>query len=90
MQALRAVYEQGRLRLLDPVNLTDGQEVQLMIVSDRERAYMAMQDLIATFEPEPEVDTPLDEAALFAEIDADTRGKPSISDAIIDERQEGP
>jgi predicted DNA-binding antitoxin AbrB/MazE fold protein len=27
-RAIRAIYEQGRLRLLDPVDLTEGQEIQ--------------------------------------------------------------
>lgn len=61
-----------------------------MIVSDRERAYAAIEDMLVKFTSDPEVDNPIDEAALLAEIDADTRGKPSISDVIIDERQEGP
>jgi hypothetical protein len=32
----------------------------------------------------------IDEAALLAEIHAQTRGVVSLSDAIIEERQEGP
>jgi predicted DNA-binding antitoxin AbrB/MazE fold protein len=33
-QAVRAVYEQGRLRLLDQVNLREGQELHLMLLSE--------------------------------------------------------
>ncbi len=90
MHALRAVYEQGRLRLLDPVDLKEGQEVQLMIVSERERAHAALGDILVTVAPNPEVDAHVDEAALLVDIDADTYGKPNVSDAIIHERQEGP
>jgi predicted DNA-binding antitoxin AbrB/MazE fold protein len=87
---VRAVYERGHLRLLDPVDLTEGQEIQLMIVSERERARTALTDILVPYAAGTEPDEPIDEAALLAEIDADTRGKPAISDAIIEERREGP
>jgi predicted DNA-binding antitoxin AbrB/MazE fold protein len=38
MTALRAIYEHGHLRLLDPVYLNEGQEVQVILVSEQERA----------------------------------------------------
>jgi predicted DNA-binding antitoxin AbrB/MazE fold protein len=87
-QAVRAIYEQGRLRLLDPVNLVEGQPVELMILSERERARIALGDLLVKYAPEPQDD--IDEEALLAEIDAATRGNPAVSDAILDERREGP
>jgi predicted DNA-binding antitoxin AbrB/MazE fold protein len=89
-QLVRAVYEQGRLRLLDPVDLTEGQEIQLMIVSERERARAALADVVVQYDAGAELDETIDEAALLAEIDANTKGKPAISDAIIEERREGP
>jgi len=46
VQAVRAVYEQGRLRLLDPVSLIDGQEIHVMLLSERERARVALDDLL--------------------------------------------
>lgn len=88
--AVRAVYEHGHLRLLDPVDLTEGQEIQLMIVSERERARVALGDILVHYDPNAELDETVDEAALLAEIDADTKGKPTISDAILEERREGP
>jgi predicted DNA-binding antitoxin AbrB/MazE fold protein len=87
-QAVRAIYEQGRLRLLDPVNLTEGQEIELIIISDRERAYTALGDLLIRYEPESENE--IDETRLMAELDAALQGKPSVSDVIIRERREGP
>jgi predicted DNA-binding antitoxin AbrB/MazE fold protein len=87
-QAVRAIYEQGRLRLLDPVNLIEGQEIHVMLLSERERARAALDDLLVQYEPAPIED--VDEAKLLAEIDAAMQGKPPISDAIIEERREGP
>ena len=88
-QAVRAVYEQGRLRLLDPVDLAEGQEIQLMILSERERARAVLSDILVHHEPDTELND-IDEAALQAEIDAETKGKVTVSDAIIEERREGP
>lgn len=49
-QSIRAVYSKGQLRPLDPVNLSEGQEVELVIVLDEanavssdERAYITEQ-----------------------------------------------
>jgi predicted DNA-binding antitoxin AbrB/MazE fold protein len=86
--AVRAVYEQGWLRLLDPVNLIEGQEIHVMLVSERERARAVLDDLLVQYEPEPVEE--IDETKLLAEIDAAMQGKPPISDAIIEERREGP
>ncbi|MEP7285012.1 MAG: antitoxin family protein [Chloroflexota bacterium] len=68
---MRAVYEHGHLRLLDPVDLTEGQEIQLMIVSERERARVALGDVLVYYDPAAELDETVDEAGLLAEIDAD-------------------
>ena len=87
-RAVRAVYEQGWLRLLDPVNLIEGQEVHVMLLSERERASAALDYLLVQYYLEPLNE--IDEAKLLAEIDAAMEGKPPISDAIIEERREGP
>jgi predicted DNA-binding antitoxin AbrB/MazE fold protein len=87
-QALRAIYEKGKLRLLDPVNLTEGEEIQVMILSERERAVAILGNLLVDYETDDTDD--IDEIALQAEIDAAMSGNPSVSDAIIDERREGP
>ena len=90
VQPLRAVYEQGRLRLIDPVDLAEGQEIQLVIVSERERARMVLGDILVRDDSNVVLDETADEPALVTEIDAAMRGKPAISDAILDERREGP
>ncbi len=87
-QTVRAVYEQGWLRLLDPVNLSEGEAIHVVLLSERERARAALDDLLVQYEPEPGED--VDEVKLLAEIDAAMQGKPPLSDAIIAERREGP
>lgn len=87
-QAVRAVYEQGWLRLLEPVNLIEGEEIHVVLLSERVRARAALADLLIEYELESAED--IDEAKLLAEIDAAMQGKPPISDAIIEERREGP
>lgn len=85
---IRAVYEQGRLRSLDPVRLTDGQEIRLAILSEREQVRLALTDLL-----QPEVKASvedIDEAALFALLDAELQGNVAVSDAILEERRAGP
>jgi len=87
-QPIRAVYHEGQLRLLDPVDLSEGQEIQLMILSDAERVRVALGDLLLE-----RVDTDkddLDEETLMQEIKEAFRGQPPLSDDIIAERREGP
>ncbi len=87
-QTIRAVYERGQLRLLDPVNLTDGQEIQLMILSEREQARAALHDLLVqVVDP---TDEGTDETAMAREIEASFRGQPPLSETIIEQRREGP
>lgn len=88
VQEVRAVYEDGRLRLLDPVTLADGEQVQLMILSAQERMRAALGDLL--MESQPETADAVDDARLLAEIDASINGQVAVSEAIIQERQEGP
>jgi predicted DNA-binding antitoxin AbrB/MazE fold protein len=87
-QLVQAVYEHGHLRLLDPINLTEGEKIQIMILSERERARAILGDLLVEYAPESNDD--IDEEALQAEIDAEMQGKPPVSDIIIEERREGP
>jgi predicted DNA-binding antitoxin AbrB/MazE fold protein len=85
-QPIRAVYSQGQLRLLDSVNLSEGEEVQLMILSDEERVLAALGDLLVEV-PEP-LGEEIDEEALAREIEEGFRGQ-SLSDTIIEERRSG-
>ncbi len=87
-EVIRAIYEQGHLRPLEPVGLTEGQEVRLAILSEREHVRMALADILAPRATVAEGD--LDEAALLAMIDGELQGRVSVSDAIFEERRDGP
>lgn len=90
-QEARAVYEDGRLRMLDPVTLAEGEHVQVMILREQDRLRAALGDLLV--EPAPDTGNGVDEAELQAKIDAalaSVRGRARVSEAIIQERQDGP
>lgn len=90
-QPVRAVYSEGQLRLLDPVNLSEGEEVQLTILSEEERVLAALGDLLVKVpEPTDEDFVDLDEEMLAREIEEGFRGQPPLSDTIIEERRTGP
>lgn len=87
-QPIRAVYNDGRLRLLDPVDLSEGEEIQLMILSDEERILAALDDLLIDIaDPTTEES---DEDALAREIEEGFRGQSPLSATLIEERCEGP
>ena len=88
VQSIRAIYENGQLRLLDPVDLTEGQQVSIAFVSDRERTQAALSDLLVHRDESLADD--LDESALLREIESAFQGQPSLSETIIQERREGP
>ncbi len=88
MVSVRAVYEQGHLRLLDPVDLKEGQEIHVTIMSDRERVRAALGDLLV--ETPITSDEDFDEEQLMQEIEEAFRGLPPLSEIIIQERREGP
>jgi predicted DNA-binding antitoxin AbrB/MazE fold protein len=97
-EIIRAVYEHGRLRPLDPLALMDGQEVCLAILSEQERVRAALAHLLAPVNAEPADET--DDAALVATIDAALQGVPPVSKVLLAEpgvpvppprqREEGP
>lgn len=85
---IRAVYEDGKLRPLVPVDLAEGQEVEIAILPAEDPALAALGDLIVAYSP---IDLPeLDEEALQREIDEACKGTPPASEAIIEERRNGP
>jgi predicted DNA-binding antitoxin AbrB/MazE fold protein len=88
MVSIRAIYRDGHLQLLEPVDLNEGQEVQLHIMLDeRSRVRQALSDVLApsTHEQNDSL-LAIDEIALQQQIDEATRGI-SVSDVIIEERQ---
>ncbi len=84
---IRAVYSDGQLHLLEPVNLAEGQEIQVLILSERDQLHAALGDLVVAIPGEAD---DLDEAALIMEIDAGFRNQPPLSETIIEERRIGP
>lgn len=92
MNAVKAVYEHGQLRLLEPLDLDEGQQVEIVvrIPSEDDLFRAALTDLVAQWpDPAIQVDDGIDEEALQNEVDEATRGIPPISEAIIEERREG-
>jgi predicted DNA-binding antitoxin AbrB/MazE fold protein len=85
-QSIRAVYSKGQLRPLDPVNLSEGQEVQLVIVAERERVRTALGDLLVDYSDLTDDLDIIDEDAMMREIDAEFQGQPPLSETIIEER----
>ncbi len=82
-QTVRAIYGEGQLHLLEPVDLAEGQEIQVLILSKNDRVRIALGDLLAEA-PISSSDS-LDEAALLREIEEELKGH-SLSSAIIEDR----
>ncbi len=86
MVSIRAIYRDGYLQLLDLVDLREGQEVQLQIMSDESSLVRtALSDVMVQTEQEDTSTSELNETALQGEIDKATQGI-TLSDLIIDER----
>jgi predicted DNA-binding antitoxin AbrB/MazE fold protein len=86
-EAIRAVYEEGHLRLLDPVNLAEGQEIELRILTAQEHVRDALQGLLV--EMSTPLDEEIDEAALLRAIESDLQDQEPLSETILQERSEG-
>ncbi len=87
-RTLNAVYENGHLRLLDPVTLREGEQVHITILTEREQVLAAVAHLLV-----PNLETTesaIDDDALQAEIDTLIPVGVNVSDAIIEERRTGP
>lgn len=50
-----AVYHDGHLQLLDPMDLSEGQRVQVTIMSERDEVKAALGDLLVEMLPAPEM-----------------------------------
>jgi predicted DNA-binding antitoxin AbrB/MazE fold protein len=87
-QPIRAVYKNGQLWLLDPVQLTEGQEICVLILSEEERVRAALGDLVVPGSAPAEDE--VDEEALAREVEAGFRGQRPLSDTILEERRAGP
>lgn len=83
MVSVRAIYHQGQLRLLDPVNLSEGQQVQLQIVETNTSLKLLIADLLTPFEAQ---ETVIDEETLMQTLDQQLAGKRPLSEIILEER----
>lgn len=86
---IRAVYDNGTLRLLDPVELLPGQQVTVTIETPTEQDAMrtALGDLVRWADPDAGQDAWAEDEA--DAIDQAFQGRPSLSQIILEERGEG-
>ena len=83
---VRAIYHDGQLRLLDAVDLEDGQEVQIEIIPQTPSLDAILGDLLVKFDEQ----TPFDEEAMQKHLDDVLKDvQPPLSQTIIEERREG-
>lgn len=97
-QPIRAIYEDGHLRLLDPVELAEGEQVEVTIQqqpvpprTEDEKFRAALGDSVR-FPRARREDDDFDEEAAMRLVKEELRaaGYPSASQYIIQERREGP
>ena len=82
---IRAIYENGYLRLLEPLELPEGSTVNINILSDKEQAQLVLKDILV-HDDTVELDEHLDEEKLTREVQQGLRGKKSLSEIIIMQR----
>ena len=91
VQVIRAVYTQGVLQPLDPVDFTEGEEIQLTLLSSRDAVKKALGDLLVVpIGPSDDEINAIDEDALMRRIEEAFRGQRPLSEDIIEERRNGP
>jgi predicted DNA-binding antitoxin AbrB/MazE fold protein len=86
MVIVRAVYQDGKFQPLESVDLPDGQEVQLQIVSDPPTVRELIDDMLVSFDISND---DFDEDALQHELDEALKETRPLSDIIIEERRTG-
>ena len=88
--SIRAIYTHGLLRPLEPLPFEEGEEVAVVVLSERERLEAALGDLLVEMPEAPEDEEDIDEEALLRHLHEVTRGLPPTSELIIEERRNGP
>lgn len=89
MVSVRAIYHEGQLRLLDPINLREGQEVHIQIVEETLRLTDVISDLLMPADERPESTGVYDEIGVQTQLDAALRDLLPLSEIILEERHEG-
>jgi predicted DNA-binding antitoxin AbrB/MazE fold protein len=88
-QRIRAIYHDGQLRLLEPVNLAEGAEVTVSItlpMSEDEVMRQALGDSVQWHDPDYDDNAWVEDMA--DEIDRAFQGEPPLSQIIIEDRGE--
>jgi predicted DNA-binding antitoxin AbrB/MazE fold protein len=88
IQVVRAIYQGGQLRLLEPVELPEGQPVRVTIerLNEREALRAALGDSVHW--PDPTDDTDAEIEAEAAAIEEAFKGSRPLSEIIIEKRGE--
>jgi predicted DNA-binding antitoxin AbrB/MazE fold protein len=84
MQMVRAIYKDGQLRLLDRVSLNEGEQVNIAILSNRDRIRAILKDQVD--EADEGMMDDLDLERLRSEVEEGFKGVRSLSEIIIEER----
>ncbi len=93
MEAIEAIYRDGQLRLLDPVDLAEGQRVRVTIQavveewSEEEHLRAVLGDMVRLPNPDDDKDAWVE--LMVDEIDQAYQGEPPLSEVIIQDRGEG-
>ena len=85
MVSIRAVYRNGQLRPLEPLNLGEGEEVEIQIVKPSARLVDAVADMLVRYDDDGEE---INEDALQKQLDDALAGKCPLSEIIIEDRHE--
>ncbi|MBL8130399.1 MAG: antitoxin family protein [Anaerolineae bacterium] len=89
MSSIRAIYHKGQLRLMEKVDLAEGQEVQIQILERPHRFSDAIRDLLIGMEDMTEEIAAYDDEAIQRSLDEALQGKGPLSEIIIADRHEG-
>lgn len=83
--SIRAIYKSGFLKLLDPIELTEDQELEVIILDHQAAVRAALGDLAVPASLEA-IEESVDEASLMAEIQQAFANQQPLSQTIIEER----
>jgi predicted DNA-binding antitoxin AbrB/MazE fold protein len=85
---IRAVYEDGQIKLLDPVELHEGQQLTISVEpeNEREKLKAILGDMVRWSDPDDDRDAWVEDMA--EEIDRAFQGDPPLSQYIIEDRGE--
>ena len=88
-QILEVIYRDGHLHPVNPISLSEGQTLHIMILTEKEVVERALGDLLVKPSSLP-LDETIDEEALMRDIEEAFRGQRPLSEDIIEERRNGP